>query len=237
MKRRFLLSLWLLVPVVLVAWHYGPGQRGLARDQAAERLAVARVCEAGEDWSGALDAYDAVLRSLPATDTAARLRVQLARAKVRIPLGDLPEALEDLEALLPEAAKSDSPELARETRANLATARYYAAWLMRLELAPTEEWMAQAEGARQHFRLLAEEATGSNPQLALDHQKNLEAVVRLERMDLSELESLPLPKKCSGCKNCSQKCRGQKESRNPQPQEKPKDARGAGVGQRPPGGS
>jgi hypothetical protein len=55
-------------------------------------------------------------------------------------------------------------------------------------------------------------------------------------MDLSELQGLPLPKKCQGCKNCSQKCRSQKESRCKNPgDKKEEDARKAGVGKRPEG--
>ena len=33
MKRWFLL-LWLLLPLPLIVWHYGPGQKWLARDRA-----------------------------------------------------------------------------------------------------------------------------------------------------------------------------------------------------------
>jgi hypothetical protein len=105
---------------------------------------------------------------------------------------------------------------------------------MRLEGATAEEWTAETEHARQNFRLLAEEATG--PALRVGYEKNLEATIRLERMDLSELQGLPLPKQCQGCKNCSQKCRSQRASKNKEPKEQePKDARKAGVGKRPEG--
>ena len=144
----------------------------------------------------------------------------------------------DLDGLLAEMRKAGgaAPDI-REVRRTLAGAQYYAAWLMRLENAPTEEWMEQAENARQNFRLLAEQtqAQATEAEAARDYQVNLEAVIRLQRMDLSELQGMPLPKKCQGCKNCSQKCRGQKESRSQQPKEKPKDARGAGAGKRPDG--
>jgi hypothetical protein len=57
-------------------------------------------------------------------------------------------------------------------------------------------------------------------------------------MDLSELQGMPLPKNCQGCKNVSQKCRSQREGQCKKPAEgKPKDARGASTGQRPRGGS
>src|SRR5215470_19533545 len=95
--------------------------------------------------------------------------------------------------------------------------------------------MMETELARQNFRLLAEESQ-KEPALRLDYEKNLEATIRLERMDLSELQGLPLPKQCQGCKNCSQKCRSQRASKCQNPSEKEKkDARGAGVGKRPEG--
>jgi hypothetical protein len=78
-----------------------------------------------------------------------------------------------------------------------------------------------------------------------EHEKNLEATIRLARMDLSELKGLPLPKECQGNCNCAGKCRKQKESRSKVPkkgqdarQEISKDkAKGAGANDRPDGGS
>jgi hypothetical protein len=100
----------------------------------------------------------------------------------------------------------------------LASAQYYAGWLMRLEGATTQEWLAETEQSRQNFRLLAEQ-TEKDTVISEGYRKNLEAVIRLERMDLSELQGLPLPKQCQGCKNCSQKCRSQRESQCKNPGE------------------
>ncbi len=97
---------------------------------------------------------------------------------------------------------------------------------MRVEGAARDEWMPVAEEARQHFRLLAESAT---PELAAAAARNLEATLRLQRMDLSELQGLPLPKKCQGCKNLSQRQRKQRQNPGRQQsqgqQQKPADAR------------
>lgn len=236
MKRKLLFTAWLLVPVLVLAYHYGPGQSALARDKTATLLRRAAGREKAEDWAGALETYQQALAALPPGDQAARFKLRLAAANTRMYTGELPEAMQDLETLLADMQKANVPAAAqREVRGTLAGAQYYAAWLMRLENAPTEEWLEQAENARQNFRLLAEQTQVRQALTAEDYQKNLEAVIRLERMDLSELQGLPLPKKCQGCKNCSQKCRGQKESRSQQPKEKPKDARGAGVGKRPDG--
>src|SRR4029453_2890004 len=93
----------------------------------------------------------------------------------------------------------------REIRGTLAGADYYAAWLMRLEGAPAEEWLLPIESPRQHFRMLAEQTATDT--VSADYQKNLEASIRLELMDLSELKGIPLQKFFSGYRIVSQKCR------------------------------
>ena len=127
--------------------------------------------------------------------------------------------------------------MANEVRSTLAKGQYYASWLMRLEGAEEAEWKIENESARQHYKWLEEKAAEKGDVEATQmYQKNLETVIRLARMDLSELQGLPLPKECSSCKNCSQKRRKQRESRSKKPkegEEPPKDARSAGSGQRP----
>ena len=58
-------------------------------------------------------------------------------------------------------------------------------------------------------------------------RENLESAIRLARMDLTELQGLPLPKQCKGC--CSGKCK----SKGPAKKSPPKDSRGAGKTQGP----
>jgi hypothetical protein len=214
MRKKLLIAVWLLVPVVLFAVHYGPGQAGLSRDKAAGKIARAQVAETAENWSDAVQLYSEALADLPAADVTRRYQLRLAQAKARMNSGELPEAKADLEGLLAEAQKSGvSAALVGEIRSGLAGDEYYSGWLMRLEGAATEEWMAETESSRQHFRLLAEQSKQSGlATLATDHQKNLEAVVRLELMDLSELKGLALPKQCKNCSNCSSKCRAQRAS-------------------------
>jgi hypothetical protein len=158
MRKKLFLYLWLLTPVVLLAYHYGPGQSGLARDAASQLIATARACEAKEDWRGAMEAYGEALGKLPGTDTATRWSLRLAQSKARMRSGELPESITDFEGLLTDVeAGGGTPAQAEEVRANLGTAQYYAGWLMRLEGAKTEEWTVPVESARQQFRLLAEE--------------------------------------------------------------------------------
>jgi hypothetical protein len=237
MRKKILFTIWLLVPVVLLAYHFGPGQARLGSERAAQKIAEARQFEAAEQWDEAVQAWTDALAATPAGNTRERMQIQLAHANARVYTGELPEAMDEMEQLLTEAqaAKAETG-LQREIRSSLASSRYYAAWLMRLEGATAEEWLQQAESSRQHFRLLAEDTKGTA--LATDYEKNLEATIRLEQMDLSELQGQPLPKKCSGCKNVCQKCRSQCQSKCENPGEKEKkDARGAGFNDIPKGGS
>ncbi len=200
-KNRIAWILWALVPVAFIAWHFGPGQEAHARDQAATHLAQARVAQDAEDWSLARDQYAMALDLLPEAEVDARQRMCLAHAKSTIYAGDLRDGMHKMEALLEEVDEDDS-ELAESTRYELASAGYFGAWLMRLDGAKAEEWKPEARTARQHFRLLAERAAAEGDDNAGALKNNVEAVVRLELMDLSELESLPLPKNCPNCKNC-----------------------------------
>ena len=235
MKKNLFILLWALAPVALLAYHYGPGQNGLAREDAKASIQAALDFEAGQQWQQAIDAYNEALATLPDTETAKRQQLQLARANARIYVGELPEAMLAMEHLLNETAKSSDSELESKVRSSLASAQYYTGWLMRLELAEKKEWKEPLEKARQNFRLLAEQTAKTDATASEDHQKNLEAVVRLARMDLSEVQALPLPKKCEGNKNVCSKCRGQKKSNKPKDMKKKEDARGASVGKRPEG--
>ena len=235
MKKNILIFLWTLAPVVLLAYHYGPGQNSLAREASKAKIHAAIDFEKKSEWLKAIDAYNEALTSLPDNDITKRLQLQLARANAQIHVGELPEAMLVMDHLLDEASNLNNKSLENKIRASLASTQYYAGWLMRLELAEKEEWMESIEKARQNFRLLAEESIKTNSKSHEDHKKNLEAVVRLARMDLSELQALPLPKKCQGNKNVCSKCRGQKKSNKPKAGQKREDARGSSVGKRPDG--
>ena len=232
MKKNLFILLWTLAPVALLAYHFGPGQDGLAREEAKASIRAALDFEAGQQWQQAIDAYNEALATLPDTETAKQQQLQLARANGRIYVGELPEAMLAMEHLLDETAKGSDSKLESKVRSSLASAQYYTGWLMRLELAEKKEWMEPLDKARQNFRLLAEESAKTDAKASENHQKNLEAVVRLARMDLSDVQALPLPKKCQGNKNVCSKCQGQKKSNKPKAMKKKEDARGASVGKR-----
>lgn len=229
MKKKFLL-LWLLLPVPVIALHYGPGQRWMARDEASRLIAKARDAEKRESFSEAAACYLLAASKLGKDDGAAKTRCEIAAARSRASAGEAVDALEKLDAVLEGAGFAALPDdVRREARDLYASTSYYAAWVMRLEGAEHDEWSGVAEDARQQFRFLAE----SNP--ADDgkdtDQKNVEAAVRLQRMSLTELMAKPLPKNCqSMCnKNLKEKmnkrCQGKCNKPGNKPGKQPKDLR------------
>ena len=108
----------------------------------------------------------------------------------------LPVAHQDLAGLVDELkddARAD-PKLLAEARSALANAQYYMTWLMRLEGLPREAWEPEIEAARQTYRLLAEQAASAGDEKAASRNRDdLESAIRLARLDLGELQGLPLP--------------------------------------------
>jgi len=228
--KLILITLWLSVPLAVAAYHYGPGQERLKGDLAAAHLADAAAAAAGGDHHAAIKAIDAALAALPADAVAEARQLRLARAQERLPSGQLPEAHDELDALLAELAADPAadPAVKRETQNALASSKYYLAWLMRLEGGTEEQWKPEIEAARQHFRLLAEEAQAAGQTtLVTTQRENLESAIKLARMDLTDLQGLPLPKQCKSCS--SGKCK----SKAPPKKGPPQDSRGAGKAQAP----
>ncbi len=223
MKKAVLWTLWAAVPVAALAFHLGPGQKLGQNDDAASHIAAAQQAFNEENWQGALDEYAKARAALPDAAAKERDALDLAEAKTRLEAGDFFEAGEQLEALLvkEEAKASPDAQFIHQIREQIGQTAYYSAWVMRLEGASTEEWREESTRARQQFRFLGETVT----QVSLKNTSmdNLEAVIRLEQMDLSELKGLPLPKKCENCSNCSQKKREQRMSKSNG--KKPSDAR------------
>jgi hypothetical protein len=194
--RAVLLVVWLMVPVVVGAYHYGPGQEQLRLDDAARFVDQAQRHAEAEQWCEAEAAYEEALKLLPAGRLAESRRLRLERAKVQMLAKKLPIANQELHNLVTELR--DDPvsdgKLLAEARSALANSQYYLTWLMRLEGLARETWEPEIEAARQTYRLLAEqsESTG-HAEAAKKHREDLESAVRLARMDLSELQGLPLP--------------------------------------------
>jgi hypothetical protein len=189
--RTFLLLSWMALPVAGVAYHYGPGQDRLVLDDVARIVATAESAVADEDWSGAVASYGEALAKLPEghADTARILRLE--RAKAQMNAQELPSAAKDLESLVEELDRDPTApaQLKKEGRRALANSQFYMTWLLRLEGKTRTEWEPQIEAARQNYRLLAETGDSTNPADCED----LEAAIRLERLELEDLQGLPLP--------------------------------------------
>jgi len=81
-----------------------------------------------------------------------------------------------------------------DAQRTFAGSQYYMTWLKRLEGAPREEWEPQIDSARQIYKLLASAAEAGHDETSIEEaREDLESAIRLARMDLSELQGLPLP--------------------------------------------
>lgn len=229
--RKGLLLAWLVLPMAWAAWHFGPGQNAIRADVANRSLSRAEKLLKSGDLEGALERYKEALESLPEGTLSERRKIQVASAKLQIQAGQLPEAHQQLQALVEELTadpKSDAAVLA-DARDSLAQARYYMAWLIRLEGGTQDQWEPEIDSARQTYRLLAEQSRAAGDTAGeKQHQEDLEASIRLARMDLDELQGLNLPKQCSGC--CSGKCNGKGKKPGQKPGKTPQDSRSAGSG-------
>ncbi len=194
--RILCLTGWLLIPVIAAAWHFGPGQERVQLDRVADVLARADKAVADQQWEQADELYDEALRLLPPDRVGDSRRIRLARAKVQMQAHKLPVAHQDLKELVQELSADESadPALRNDAREALANAQYYVTWLMRLEGHVREDWEPEIEAARQNFSLLAEQAEArGDATAARKHEEDLESAIRLARMDLAELQGLPLP--------------------------------------------
>ncbi len=208
--RKALVFVWLLVPVAAGAYHWGPGQDRMRADRAAsaaERATQAAhtareiAAREGDDaarasWAEAESAYTEALEQLPPGKDREARALRLERAKAQLFVSKLFDARKELELLVREIGEdkdATSAEMA-DARSTLANAQYYTTWLMRLEGSPREEWEPEIEASRQNYKQLAESAaTSGDEKLASLTRENLEAAIRLERMELTDLQGLPIP--------------------------------------------
>jgi hypothetical protein len=195
--RIFGLLTWLMIPVLVGAYHYGPGQEKLQLDDVSRLLAAADRAAAGERWSEASAVYEKALALLPAGRVKEARQIRLQRAKVQMLDRQLPEANAALKELADqlEDDKAADPKLRNDAREALAGSQYYMTWLMRLEGLPAADWEPEIESSRQTYKRLAEEAeTRGDALSAKKHCEDLESAIRLSRMELAQLQGLDLPK-------------------------------------------
>ena len=195
--RNILLVTWLALPIGAWAYHEGPGQDRMALESADAVLVAAHQAADAGDWKAAVKQYDAALKAMPknvdAVDLRATQRIQIELNKARMLASDLPTAREELDTLVEQmdADKATDPQLLAEARQALARAQFYSTWLMRLEGLDRAEWEPEIEAARQNYRLLAEQA--GDEATKQKRQGDVEAAIRLARMEIEDLQGLPLP--------------------------------------------
>jgi tetratricopeptide (TPR) repeat protein len=180
----------------VMAYHYGPGQARMTVDDAGAELELGEQYAREQLWDEAIEKFDRVLQLLPKDKIAEMRKVRLAKAKAQMLAHQLPSAHQDLNALVDEMTDDQSaePEVMKEARSALANSQYYLTWLMRLEGVGEETWGPEIEAARQTYRLLAEDAVKSgDAAFGRKVSEDLESTIRLARMDLGELQGLPLP--------------------------------------------
>lgn len=194
--RNLFLIVWLLIPVGAWAYHNGPGQERLELDEVARLVGKAETCAKEGDHEAAALLYDKALNEIPEGRNQEARTIRLERAKSQMLSKQLPTARADLQSLLDDVTsdKSVAEGFKDEVRSTLANSQYYMTWLMRLEGRPREDWEPEIEASRQSFRLLAEKSKQSgNADGATKHQNDLESSIRLARMELKDLQGLPLP--------------------------------------------
>lgn len=194
--RVMIFTGWVLAGVAAVAWHFSYGSVQLKLDNAARELAAAERAAAQEDYAEAVAKYNKALAELPADRVAESRKIRLQKAKVQMLAKQLPEAHADLRNLVDEINADAQPDakLLAEAREAYANSQYYMTWLMRLEGLSQDVWGPESESCRQNYKLLAEQAEkAGDGQAAQKYKEDLEAAIRLARMDLGELQGLPLP--------------------------------------------
>lgn len=194
--RILLVVAWLFVGLGGLIYHYGPGQEQLEIDKVSGLLKDARHLVDDQEWSEAVDAFDVVLAELPGDKVEESRRVTLELAKAQMMAAQLPKARENLQGLLSDLRDDgcEDEEFVANVQSTLANSQYYTTWLMRLEGLPEEEWMPEIEAARQHYTQLTKKAeTSGDDKLLSTSLEDLESSIRLARMDLSDLQALPLP--------------------------------------------
>ncbi len=194
--RILLIVAWLFAGLGGVIYHFGPGQEKLEVDRVNGLLQKARSSVDQQTWPEAVKLFDDVLAEMPVDKKKETHAVVLEKAKAQMMAAELPKARASLQQLLAEVRedKDADPKFVAKVQSTLANSMYYMTWLMRLEGQPEEAWRPEIEAARQHYTQLTKDAKEMGDQeLVNTSLEDLESSIRLARMDLSELQGLPLP--------------------------------------------
>jgi len=194
--RILLIVGWLFLGLGGAIFHFGPGQHQVEIDRVADVLDSARGSVEDGQYAEAVKMFNEVLTSLPKERVTESRAIVLEKAKAQMLAAQLPESRRLLESLLEEVTGDETVDVRfeSEVRAALANSQYYMTWLMRLEGLPEEQWKPEIEAARQHYTQLTKIADQVNDaDLQTRSSEDLESAIRLARMDIGELQGLPLP--------------------------------------------
>lgn len=197
--RRALIAAWCFVPILFLGFHFGtPGKKLQRLDEIDHLVGQARYSVEQDEWDQAVGQFDEALSLVPQDMVGESRQIMLEKCKAQMMAKQLPQAHSTLEGLLTdmlaEPTEEQNVKLIASTRSALANSQYYMTWLMRLEGEPEDRWMREIESARQNYKLLAEQVkkTG-DADAAKKFEEDLESSIKLARMDLTELQGLPLP--------------------------------------------
>ena len=230
--KKLLLAFWIALPVLGVVYHLAAGEQHRRMDAIGDHLRNGRSLALSSEWTTAAGEFEKALEDIPDDADTLRRDVRLELAQAKLNGTRLPEAHEELKKMLDELTSSEATETGdvafeNRVRESLASSQYDMTWLMRLEGLSKAEWGPEIESARQNYRLLAERAEAASDVAEEKTQlENLEASIRLARLELTDLQGLPIPSPCKCC--CSGQCRARREGKKDGP--KTKDARGASAG-------
>ncbi len=187
---------WLFAGLGGAIYHYGPGQDNLEMDRVGALLDEAHQNVRNENWKQAVELFDQVLADLPDENRGEAQQVQLEKCKAQMMAAELPAARKALEVLLKDARaeQNTDPAFVADVESTLANSQYYMTWLMRLEGMSEAEWLPEIEAARQHYTQVTIDAKDrGDSELVAKASEDLESAIRLARIDIGELQGLPLP--------------------------------------------
>lgn len=194
--KIFYIIIWLLIPLGVAAYHYGPGQDHVRKDYAQHIIDKAYASVEKEDYEEAVTLFGKALANLTDEEKSTSRRIRLELAKARMLNSELPKGREELQTLISdltvdEATDKESAKLLRDARSAFANSRYYMTYLMKLEALPREYWEPEIEAARQEYKLLTKQSTDEEKE---GYAKDLEATINLARADLDDLQGKAIPK-------------------------------------------
>ncbi len=187
--------LWCIVPLGLVLFHFGLGERWLYAETAVRIQLQGFAAEASDQILTARELYLNAEKAAHPDDVLLRARLRIDTARTTILAGAPLNGVKQIERLLGNHADGILPsQLRAEARATRALGLYYAAYALRLDSPEPAVWQPELDSASQLFRDLFEDASREGrAQEAVFYARNLEACVRLKRTRQAELASLPTP--------------------------------------------